>query len=424
MEKLVITGGKKLGGEISVHGSKNAVLPIMAAALLIKGETVLHNVPNLSDVDASAKILRCLGAKVKQENNTLVIDASTVTGNCIPEKLMREMRSSIIFLGSLLSRCGEAVLCPPGGCDIGIRPIDLHISSLKMLGAQIGESGNCICCKASKLHGAKVFLSFPSVGATENIIIAAACAKGKTVIINAAREPEISDLAAFLNSCGARIYGAGESTVEIEGVEELYPCIHRVIPDRIVAATYMCAGAMQADELVIKDIRASHLTPIIPVFGEAGCKIYLSGGSLKLVSPKRLKAVKQIKTMPYPRFPTDCQSVVMSAMSTAKGTSVFNESVFDGRYKHISELKRFGADITAEGRTAVVNGVKELYGANVYSTDLRGGAALVIAALAANGISCIGNVYHIDRGYQSIEKDLNAIGASVKRKTNEEQKKC
>ena len=345
MEKLVITGGKKLGGEISVHGSKNAVLPIMAAALLIKGETVLHNVPNLSDVDASAKILRCLGAKVKQENNTLVIDASTVTGNCIPEKLMREMRSSIIFLGSLLSRCGEAVLCPPGGCDIGIRPIDLHISSLKMLGAQIGESGNCICCKASKLHGAKVFLSFPSVGATENIIIAAACAKGKTVIINAAREPEISDLAAFLNSCGARIYGAGESTVEIEGVEELYPCIHRVIPDRIVAATYMCAGAMQADELVIKDIRASHLTPIIPVFGEAGCKIYLSGGSLKLVSPKRLKAVKQIKTMPYPGFPTDCQSVVMSAMSTAKGTSVFNESVFDGRYKHISELKRFGADI-------------------------------------------------------------------------------
>ena len=293
-----------------------------------------------------------------------------------------------------------------------------------MLGAQIGESGNCICCKASKLHGAKVFLSFPSVGATENIIIAAACAKGKTVIINAAREPEISDLAAFLNSCGARIYGAGESTVEIEGVEELYPCIHRVIPDRIVAATYMCAGAMQADELVIKDIRASHLTPIIPVFGEAGCKIYLSGGSLKLVSPKRLKAVKQIKTMPYPGFPTDCQSVVMSAMSTAKGTSVFNESVFDGRYKHISELKRFGADITAEGRTAVVNGVKELYGANVYSTDLRGGAALVIAALAANGISCIGNVYHIDRGYQSIEKDLNAIGASVKRKTNEEQKKC
>lgn len=187
MEKLVITGGKKLGGEISVHGSKNAVLPIMAAALLIKGETVLHNVPNLSDVDASAKILRCLGAKVKQENNTLVIDASTVSGNCIPEKLMREMRSSIIFLGSLLSRCGEAVLCPPGGCDIGIRPIDLHISSLKMLGAQIGESGNCICCKASKLHGAKVFLSFPSVGATENIIIAAACAKGKTVIINAAR---------------------------------------------------------------------------------------------------------------------------------------------------------------------------------------------------------------------------------------------
>lgn len=419
MEKLIITGGKKLGGEISVHGSKNAVLPIMASALLIKGETVLHNVPNLSDVEASANILRRLGARVERKASTLIIDASSVTGNTIPEEMMREMRSSIIFLGSLLSRCGEAWLCPPGGCDIGIRPIDLHISSLKKLGAQITENGNCICCRALKLRGAKVFLSFPSVGATENIILAAVCANGKTTVINAAREPEICDLAAFLNSCGAKIYGAGESTIEIEGVEKLYPCTHRIIPDRIVAATYMCAGAMQADELVIKNIRASHLTPIIPVFGEAGCKIYLSGGNLKLVSPKRLKAVKKIKTMPYPGFPTDCQSIVMAAMAVARGTSVFNESVFDGRYKHISELKRFGADITAEGRIAVVNGVKELYGANVFSTDLRGGAALVLAALTAGGTSCIGNVYHIDRGYQYIEKDLSKIGALIKRISDE-----
>lgn len=303
MEKLIITGGKKLGGEISVHGSKNAVLPIMASALLIKGETVLHNVPNLSDVEASANILRRLGARVERKASTLIIDASSVTGNTIPEEMMREMRSSIIFLGSLLSRCGEAWLCPPGGCDIGIRPIDLHISSLKKLGAQITENGNCICCRALKLRGAKVFLSFPSVGATENIILAAVCASGKTTVINAAREPEICDLAAFLNSCGAKIYGAGESTIEIEGVEKLYPCTHRIIPDRIVAATYMCAGAMQADELVIKNIRASHLTPIIPVFGEAGCKIYLSGGNLKLVSPKRLKAVKKSKQCLIPVFP-------------------------------------------------------------------------------------------------------------------------
>ena len=219
MEKLIITGGKKLGGEISVHGSKNAVLPIMASALLIKGETVLHNVPNLSDVEASANILRRLGARVERKASTLIIDASSVTGNTIPEEMMREMRSSIIFLGSLLSRCGEAWLCPPGGCDIGIRPIDLHISSLKKLGAQITENGNCICCRALKLRGTKVFLSFPSVGATENIILAAVCASGKTTVINAAREPEICDLAAFLNSCGAKIYGAGESTIEIEGVE-------------------------------------------------------------------------------------------------------------------------------------------------------------------------------------------------------------
>lgn len=419
LEKLIITGNQPLGGEISVHGSKNAVLPILAATLLIKGETVLHNVPDLSDVTASIEILRHLGAEVQREKHTLIINTSNIINNDIPEEMMREMRSSIIFLGSLVTRCKEALLCPPGGCDIGVRPIDLHLSSLKKMGAQISENGSCIHCRAQRLHGAKIFLSFPSVGATENIMISSVLAKGKTTIINAAREPEISDLASFLNACGAKIFGAGESTVEIEGVDELFPNAHTVIPDRIVAATYMCAGALQAKELVVKNVRAAHLVPVIPVFSEMGCRIYLSGTDLKIITPKRLKRVKNIKTMPYPGFPTDCQSVFMAALSKAKGTSVFNESVFDGRYKHISELRRFGADITVNDRIAVVNGVRDLFGANVYSTDLRGGASLVLAALAAAGTSSVGNVCHIDRGYEHIEKNLRKIGAVIERKEYE-----
>lgn len=419
MEKFEIKGGEPLGGRISVHGSKNAVLPIMAATLLIRGETVLHNVPALSDVEASAQILRHLGAVVKRDGSTLSINTRDIVNNDIPEEMMREMRSSIIFLGSLVTRCREAFLCPPGGCDIGVRPIDLHISSLKKLGVQITENGSCIHCLAQRLTGSKIFLSFPSVGATENIMIASVLARGKTVIINAAREPEISDLATFLNSCGARIFGAGESTVEIEGVDELYPNAHTVIPDRIVAATYMCAASVAANELIIDDIRPAHLSPVIPVFAEMGCRIYLSGSSLKLVSPSRLKRVKSIKTLPYPGFPTDCQSIVMACLSLARGTSTVIESVFDSRYKHISELRRFGADITVNDRVAVVSGVKELYGANVYSTDLRGGAALVTAALAAKGVSTVGGLEHIDRGYEALENNLKKIGASIERKNYE-----
>ena len=279
MEKIIVNGGKKLQGEISVHGAKNSVLPILAATLLIKGVSIIHNVPDLSDVDASVKILEYLGAKVSREGSTLIVDASEITQNSVPEEMMREMRSSIIFLGSLLSRTKEACICYPGGCDIGIRPIDLHLNSLKKLGAVVSENGNCLCCKSTGFHGAKIILTFPSVGATENIIIAA-------------REPEISDLAAFLNSCGAKIFGAGEGTVEIEGVDCLYPAAHSIIPDRIVAATYMSIGALCADELVIKNIRSQHLMPVMPVFMEMGCKIDIEKNNLKINSPKRLKRVK------------------------------------------------------------------------------------------------------------------------------------
>lgn len=415
MEKLIINGANRLGGEISVHGAKNSVLPILAATLLIKGECIIHNVPKLADVDASIKILEYLGVKVKKESNTVAVDASLITKNHIPEEMMREMRSSIIFLGSLLSRVKEASLCYPGGCDIGVRPIDLHISSLKKLGAVITENGNCISCKASGFHGSKIILTFPSVGATENIIISSVLAKGKTTIINAAREPEISDLAAFLNSCGAKIFGAGEGTIEIEGVEHLHPAEHTIIPDRIVAATYMSIAAINCKELIIKDIKANHLSPVFPIFMDMGCKLFVDSGNLKLISPGRIKRVKNINTMPYPGFPTDCQAIVMAALTKAKGTTIIKESIFESRFKHISELNRFGADIAVNDRIAVVNGVKNLYGANVYCTDLRGGAALVIAGLAAEGVTAIGDIYHIDRGYENIENSLKQIGADISR---------
>lgn len=418
LEKLIINGGKKMGGEISVHGAKNSVLPILAATLLVNGECVIHNVPDLADVRASVKILNFLGAKAVKCGSTVSVDASSVSQNYIPEEMMREMRSSIIFLGSLLSRTKEATLCYPGGCDIGVRPIDLHISALKKMGAQINENGNCICCKSTELHGSKIILTFPSVGATENIIISAVLAKGRTTVINAAREPEISDLAEFLNSCGARIFGAGEGTIEIEGVDRLYPCSHNVIPDRIEAATYMSVGALNCDELVIKNIRANHLSPVIPVFMDMGCKLYINSNELKVVSPKKIKAVKHIKTMPYPGFPTDCQATVMAALTKSNGTSLIRESIFESRYKHVSELNRFGADIIVNDSVAAVNGVKSLYGANVYCTDLRGGAALVIAALAAQGVSTVGDIYHIDRGYEKFEDNLKLIGGDIIRINN------
>lgn len=415
VEKLLINGGKRLGGEITVHGAKNSVLPILAASLLIKGECVIHNVPALSDVDDSIEIMCYLGASVKKENNTLIVDATNLEGNTIPEEMMRKMRSSIIFLGSLLARLKEVYLCYPGGCEIGVRPIDLHLSSLRKLGASITENGNCICCKCNSLHGAKIILSFPSVGATENIIISSVLAKGKTTIINAAREPEISDLALFLNSCGAKIFGAGEGTIEIEGVDSLYSGEHTIIPDRIVAATYMSAACINADELVIKDVRLNHLNPVIPVFMDMGCRLYVSDNSLKIVSPKRPRNVRAIKTMPFPGFPTDCQAIVMASLARARGTTVISESIFENRFKHISELNRFGAEITVNDRIAVINGVKSFYGANVYCTDLRGGAALVIAALSAEGKSVVRDIYHIDRGYEQIEKSLASIGADIKR---------
>ena len=425
MDKLVINGSKRLTGEIEVHGSKNSVLPILAACVLSQGENIIHNCPILSDVDAALKILVELGCKVKREEHTVCVDSSGVNGFEISDSLMREMRSSVIFLGAILGRTGKAVLSTPGGCEIGLRPIDMHISAIEQLGAEVFEEHGRLHfeCK-NGLHGARVILPFPSVGATENIMIASCVAKGTTVIANAAREPEISDLADFLNGCGAKIHGAGDSTIIIDGVERLTATTHTVIPDRIAASTYLLAGAITHGRVCIKEIIPAHLGALIPVLKQSGCDISVSNRWICISSPPRLSRVKTVRTMPYPGFPTDVQAPLTAMLSVADGTSVVVENIFECRYKHVSELIRLGAKINVEGRTAVIEGVPYLTGASVVSPDLRGGFALVIAGLAAKGETVISGVEHIDRGYENPEKLLSALGADVKRiKENGTEKK-
>lgn len=425
MDKLVINGSKRLTGEIEVHGSKNSVLPILAACVLSQGENIIHNCPILSDVDAALKILVELGCKVKREEHTVCVDSSGVNGFEISDSLMREMRSSVIFLGAILGRTGKAVLSTPGGCEIGLRPIDMHISAMEQLGAEVFEEHGRLHfeCK-NGLHGARVILPFPSVGATENIMIASCVAKGTTVITNAAREPEISDLADFLNGCGAKIHGAGDSTIIIDGVERLTATTHTVIPDRIAASTYLLAGAITHGRVCIKEIIPAHLGALIHVLKQSGCDISVSNRWICISSPPRLSRVKTVRTMPYPGFPTDVQAPLTAMLSVADGTSVVVENIFECRYKHVSELIRLGAKINVEGRTAVIEGVPYLTGASVVSPDLRGGFALVIAGLAAKGETVISGVEHIDRGYENPEKLLSALGADVKRiKENGTEKK-
>ena len=416
MEKLIVEGGKKLGGEVDVHGAKNGALPILAATLLIPGVSVIKNCPELSDVKASVKILENLGCKCKREGKTLIIDATTITSNEIPENLMREMRSSIVFLGAISARCKSAVMSSPGGCEIGPRPIDLHISALKELGLQIDESFGLINCKCNNgLKGCNIHLAIPSDGATENILIAAATAKGITKISNAAREPEIIDLANFLNKCGAKIYGAGSSDIIINGMDKLYPCEHSVIPDRIVAATYMSALAITGGSAVLNNIYPEHIKAIVSVFETMGCEIKISNNSLKFIAPNKLNRIKTVRTQYFPGFPTDAGPTLIAASTVAEGTSLFIENIFENRFKFADELNRLGTDVKVEGRTAVVEGVKDLTGASVKCTDLRGGAALMIAAFSATGITEINDIFHIDRGYEAPEKYYEKLGANIKR---------
>lgn len=416
LERLRIEGSRKLYGELTVHGAKNSTLPILAASLLCKSEAVLHNCPALSDVDTAVRILRTLGCRVRRERDVLAIDSSQLCDDEIPENLMREMRSSIVFLGAVVSRLGKARLSFPGGCELGPRPIDLHLAALRKMGLSIRENHGCLeCTVPGRLKGCPISLSFPSVGATENVMLAAACAEGTTVLSNAAREPEICDLADFLNACGARISGAGGSVIVIEGVESLGGCEHWVIPDRIVAATYLAAAAITGGELLLQHLDCSHLPLVLPAFEESGCLLKSEGDQLWVKAPERLRPVKSVRTMPYPGFPTDAQAPVMAVTSLADGTSVFVENIFESRYKHVGELLRLGANIKVEGRVAVVEGVPGLSGAPVMAPDLRGGAALLLAGLAAEGTTLLTGVHHLDRGYEAIEERLSSVGAVIHR---------
>lgn len=417
MSSLTIKGGNRLEGEIEVQGAKNAVLPILAATVLNGGKNVIHNCPNLRDVQITIEVLKNLGCKIKRENKVLVVESDNITGHTIPDELMRQMRSSIIFLGAIIARCGKAVISMPGGCEIGNRPIDLHIKALRHLGISITEAHGYIYCEVVKLKGDNIHLDFPSVGATENIMLAACMADGETIITNAAREPEIVDLGCFLNHMGAKVYGAGSDTIRIEGVKKLYGVEHEIIPDRIVGATYLSCAAATHGTMILRHINSAHMNAMTAVLKEMGCKIYDEKNRMIITTPKtRLKPVKRIVTMPYPGFPTDIQSPFMALCATADGTCVFVENIFENRFQHVEELIRMGADIKVDGRIAIVQGVEKLEGTNVVAKELRGGAALVVAALSAEGITEIENIKYIDRGYEAIEKYLSACGANIKRK--------
>lgn len=414
MSQLLIDGGYPLCGVVNIQGAKNSVLPILSAALVSDGECSVTNFPDISDTYVAIDILRALGAKVIKEKDSISVKANNADGYEIPYCLMRKMRSSIMFLGAILTRNKKAVISLPGGCELGQRPIDIHLSSLKKMGVEIKENHGFLECSHNGLHGAEISLSFPSVGATENIMLAAVKAEGVTDIYNAAKEPEIEDLADFLTKMGARISGAGTDHISVSGVSSLSGCVHKVIPDRIVAVTYLCAVAASRGNALLKNICPSHIYAAASLLKEAGCDIKIYGDAVS-VSCDKLKAVPLVRTMPHPGFPTDAQAPFMAMMSIASGNTVFVETIFENRFKHIGELVRMGAKITSEGRVALVEGVKNLHSADVLATDLRGGAGLVVAGLAAEGTTVISAAEHIYRGYENIEFNISELGGKIKK---------
>lgn len=414
MQYYLVEGGKPLHGSIPISGAKNSVLPILAATLLTGGRTVLHNCPDLRDVRSALEILEHLGCRTRRQGSDILVDSSGASRWDVPHALMREMRSSVIFLGPILARFGKARLSLPGGCEIGQRPIDLHLAALRRLGAEIREEGGDILCRAGDLRGREIILSFPSVGATENAMLTACACSGVTRIINAAREPEIADLQAFLQKAGADIGGSGESVITVSGGMPRRDVEHTILPDRIETATYLCAAAACGGEVTLTETQPEQVGTVLQCLSEAGCTVRTAGRSITLLAPERLGHIAQVRTMPYPGFPTDAQAPLMAAACTGQGASVFLETIFENRYRHVSELARMGADIRVSGRTALVNGAA-LHGASVRCTDLRGGAALVIAALAARGESRIEAITHIDRGYECLAEKLTALGGSIRR---------
>lgn len=417
-QRLVVQGGRRLEGEITVQGAKNSALPILAATVLIGGETTLYNCPRLTDCDATLRILSTLGCGCRREGGCVTVNASALTGTSISNALMREMRSSIIFLGALLGRARQCRLSFPGGCEIGARPIDFHLAAFRRMGAVVREEHGYLNCTAEKLRGARITLPLPSVGATENVMLAAVLAEGTTEIHNAAREPEIVDLSRFLEKCGAKIGGAGSETITIEGVPKLHGCDYTIMPDRIAAATYLCCGAATRGELMLTKADSRSMEPILSVLEQIGCSVYSFGEDcVYLNARKRLKAPPMIRTAVHPGFPTDAQPALMALCATLPGTSIFVETVFENRYRHVAELVRLGARINVEGRVAVIEGVDRLSGAELEATDLRGGAALVTAGLFAEGVTKIGKACYIYRGYEELEKRLRSVGADIHTET-------
>ncbi len=412
MSKFIIQGGKKLEGEIKISGSKNAALPIIAATVLNAGTTTLYNVPDIQDVNTMFEILKKIGATIKRKNNKIIITTSKVHTYEIPDDLMRQMRSSVILAGALIGKYHKARFSCPGGCDIGSRPIDLHLKGFEKLGVEIKEEYGEIYCSAEKIIGTQIHLDFPSVGATENIILASCLGEGTTIITNAAREPEIEDMIKYLNKMGAKINGAGTDKVEIVGVRKLSEVSYNIMPDRIETGTYLVAGAITTGNIKLLNVNPTHIEPILNKLDEVNCKLNISKNEIEIIAPKRVKAV-DIKTMPYPGFPTDMQSIFGALLITAKGTSVITENIFESRYKYAQELIRMGAKINVEGRTAIIKGTKRIQGANVVATDLRGGASLVVAGLYAKGITQVDNVHYILRGYEKMDEKLKKLGAKI-----------
>ena len=414
MGRLLVTGGPRLEGSVRIGGAKNAALKDMAAALLTEGRTVLRNVPDIADCGTMVEVLQRLGAGVERRDHTMVIDASGPLGIETPYELVRRMRASILVLGPLLARTGRARVAMPGGCNIGRRRIDLHIRGLERMGTTFSFDHGYLEAEADRLDGAVVSLDFPSVGATENLLMAGVAARGTTVIENAAREPEIEDLATFLTAMGARIDGVGTPTIEIEGVDRFREVEHAVIPDRIEAGTFALAACVTGGEVLLEGARADHLDLVMAKLDEVGARVSTSDDGVRVAMAGRPRAADLV-TLPYPGFPTDLQPPIMGLLATAEGTSIITENVFESRFMFVDELNRMGADIRTEGHHAVVRGVERLSSAPVRALDLRAGAALVLAALGADGVTEISDVEHVDRGYEDLEAKLGALGAQVTR---------
>ena len=415
MEKYIINGGNSLFGSVDVQSAKNSVLPILAAAVLTDGEVKINKIPHITDVHNMVKILSRLGCKSVFDGDGLIIDSSKADCHEIPSELAHELRSSVFLLGSVISRFRMAKIAYPGGCDIGLRPVDLHLTGLKRLGVKISEESGYIVCRCEKLKGNEVMLDCPSVGATENIMLAAVKAEGTTVIRNAAREPEIEDLQKFLNMLGAKVRGAGSGSVYIEGVKNLGGCSFTPIPDRIEAGTFLITAAMCGGKILLNNAGAENLSSLLHKLRENGCKIQVFGDKIELESSKKLYSVKSVETQPYPGFPTDLQAQFTALCCVCRGHSIITENLFETRFKYVPELRKMGADVTVVGRCAFVRGVDTLRGANVVAHDLRGGAALVSAALSAEGRSEVFELSHIDRGYGSFEYKLRALGGDIVR---------